>query len=200
MIAASGISIHYKCIPDDISRLLEHATAEDLQDISGIKSVSRQAEIIATRLLAREMFPDKQIVAISHHDDGSPYIPESGYNISVSHCKGMVAIACHPRYRIGIDIERWRNSLLKIKPRFLSTEEMEFYVTQDKLLLAWTAKEAVYKAAGCKGLDFANGISLPLSETDNTATLHLPDRDIHFSLYTRSTNGITTTVAVPSIP
>lgn len=192
------VSVSYRTIPEDIDELAALATPRDLLDVSSVKSCSRKAEILATRILARDMFsPD---AVISHYPDGSPFIENLDMHISISHCKGLVAIASHPRMKIGIDIERWRNTLLKVKPRFLSSKEIGRYITPDELLWAWTAKEAVYKAAGCEGIDFANNISLPLDQTSNIAKAISNGAEKRFRLFSCSSAGVTATVAVPVNP
>lgn len=194
----SDVTVHLKRIPDDIREPETFATDEDMRDISEIKSVSRRAEILATRQLVRELFPAHPV--ISHHADGSPYLDGFPGYISISHCHGLVAVASHPRLKIGIDIERWRNTLLRVKDKYLSHREMEHYSSPDRMLFAWTAKEAVYKAAGCSGIDFANGISLPLDAVGNIATVHHNDTSARFRLYSGIVSGATVTVAVPAIP
>lgn len=190
-----NLKIHFKKIPNDIATLIANATNEDLQIISDVKSPSRRAEILTTLSLIRSSLGAS--ATLEHKPDGSPFIKNLNLNISISHCKGMVAIATHPQLHIGIDIERWRNTLLKVQSKFLSDAEIRFYNSSQLLLNAWTAKEAIYKAAGHQGLDFAKGIELPLHHNDNTATVHLPGKDLQFALYTTISGEITTTVAVP---
>lgn len=82
----------------------------------------------------------------AHHTDGAPYIighPE--IHLSVSHCRRMAVIALAP-FPIGIDVEEARPSLLRIAPRFLTSQEQENYATLPQLLEAWTLKEAAFKA------------------------------------------------------
>ncbi len=190
-----GIEVFRKRIPDDITALLEQATDDDLYAITDVKSETRRAEILATRSLIRSSFGES--VSLAHNSDGSPRPVGSCLYISISHCRGMVTIAAHPTMNPGIDIERWRNTLLKVKSKYLSTEEMEHFRSPDELLAAWTAKEAVYKAAGCEGIDFANGINMPLSPIDNKAIVHLPEGDRQFYLFTSVSGEITMTIALP---
>lgn len=190
-----NLKIHFKKIPEDLATLTANATNEDLQIISDVKSPSRCAEILTTLSLIRSALGKN--AKLEHNLDGSPYIKNNNLNISISHCKGMVAIATHPHMHIGIDIERWRNTLLKVQSKFLSDAEIRFYNSSQLLLNAWTAKEAIYKAAGYQGLDFAKGIELPLRHNENIATAHLPGKDLQFTLHTSISGEITTTVAVP---
>lgn len=192
-----NLKIHFKKIPDDPTALIANATTDELQTICDVKSPSRRSEILTTLSLIRSLFGAD--AKLKHNPDGSPYIDNLNVNISISHCKGLVAIATHPQLHIGIDIERWRNTLLKVQSKFLSDAETQFCNSSQLLLYAWTSKEAIYKAAGWQGLDFAKGIELPLHPNDNTAIAHLPEKDLRFSLHSTILGEITMTIAIPEI-
>lgn len=194
-IAFDGVEIYHQRIAEDVSSLIENANEEDLAAIAEVKSDSRRAEILTTRALIRNTFGEN--VSLSHNDDGSPQLIGCDLNISISHCKGMVIVVSHPDKKIGVDIERWRNTLLKVKTKFLSQAEMDYYTSPDDLLVAWTCKEAIYKAAGYPGLDFVHDINLPLNNIDNKAIVHLPDGDRQFSLFTTASSEFTLTLAIP---
>lgn len=191
------LSIGYKDIPSDPTTLLSYLTEKEKRLIANVKSTSRQTEIITVHRLLAEMFGSD--VTLCHNSDGSPYIENSNINISISHCKGMVAIATHPDLKIGLDIERWRDTLQRVKSKFLSDEEAKLYNTPQLLLTAWTIKEAVYKAAGHKGLDLSRGITLPHPSTPHpqTAMAHLPSGNEPFTIYGSCSEGITTSIAIP---
>lgn len=102
---------------------------------------------------------------LGHRDDGAPFLedcPEK--RVSVTHSRLYAAVAAgepsDPAF--GIDIEDGsRQQLDRIAPRFMSAAEMEHVkdVPRGKAL-AWTAKEAVFKAAGRRGVDFVRDIIL----------------------------------------
>ena len=52
--------------------------------------------------------------------------------------------------------------MLRVRERFLSNAELAAIPADDLLknVIAWTAKEAAYKAALCEGLDFRNAIRI----------------------------------------
>lgn len=82
---------------------------------------------------------------------------------SISHSLCFAALAVSPDGRsIGVDIESFRPTLRRVAAKFLNADEASVYATDEQLLLAWTLKEATYKAAGTTGL--------PLHD------IHLPDR------------------------
>ena len=98
---------------------------------------------------------------VDHLPDGTPFLPGYDGYISISHSLESVAIALNVSHRIGIDTETWRPQLERVKHKFLSVQEQKIYQGNTGLLLAWCMKEAAYKAAGVRGLDFAEGIQLP---------------------------------------
>jgi len=110
------------------------------------------------RLVAEVLGPE---AVLSHRPDGSPVVEGLDREISVSHCAGMAALAVGGCDRIGVDIELPRATLGRVVHKFLSASEMTEWVADDDLLLAWTIKEALYKAAGVAGVDFANEVVLP---------------------------------------
>lgn len=105
----------------------------------------------------------------AHRPSGAPYLegrPELSISVSHSLTLAAVALANGP---VGIDIEQPRPQLQRIARRFLSDhEQANFGESVEKLLRAWTAKEAIFKAAGKEGIDFARDIRL--AEDMSTAT------------------------------
>lgn len=97
-----------------------------------------------------------------HYKNGAPYLEGSNARISVTHTDGMLAVATlpptpeadlrvfSPRTAMGIDTERAdREQVLRVRERFLNEEELKLTANDDVEgnVLAWTAKEAMYKAA-----------------------------------------------------
>ena len=108
------------------------------------------------------LFGDEAVY--DHTPDGAPFVRfgDKQIAISVSHCKGLAALAYNPNKPVGIDIETERTQLQRIAPRIFSPAELEVYSTLPLLLKAWTLKEALYKSALTPGLDFRADIHLPL--------------------------------------
>lgn len=98
-------------------------------------------------MISRQLGPG---VSLLHDPDGAPLLAGSDLNISISHSRNYAAIMLHPSLRCGIDIEEPRMAQLeRVRAKFLSPAEQMAGVN---LLDAWTAKEAVFKAAGTPGL------------------------------------------------
>lgn len=138
------------------------------------------------RLIAEKVGRDARLL---HDPDGAPLLAGSPLNISVSHSRNFAAIALHPSLRIGIDIEEPRlEQLRRVISKFLT--ELELPLWNNRLLAAWTCKEAVYKAAGVR--------NLPLGAIDLTADgiAVIPDGR-RFLLQTVETPDYTLTTALP---
>ena len=134
--------------------------------IEGGEGSRREREERAVQVLVREVFG--QQARRMHTASGAPYIAgaEGAANkyISISHSRltAALAVADSP---IGIDLEEDRPQLVRVAPRVLSEEELEYYGGRPiGLLEAWTLKEALFKASR----------ELYGGEMDFTRQLHLP--------------------------
>lgn len=100
------------------------------------------------QLLKEFVGPDARVL---HDADGAPSLAGSEMHLSISHSHNFAAIALDPDVRIGVDIEEPRLEQLKrVISKFLVPEELPLW--ENKLLRAWTAKEATFKAAGVSNL------------------------------------------------
>lgn len=109
------------------------------------------AEREAVRALVAEAFGKD--AELSHNADGKPFITEcpNAY-ISVSHSKDecVLAVSDMP---IGVDVETARPQLPRIAHKFLTAAETSREpLTIKRLMMLWTAKEAVFKCAGIPSL------------------------------------------------
>ena len=99
-------------------------------------------------------------VVLEHHPSGAPYLPSlPSCNISLSHTEQHIALLLDEQgAAVGIDIEAYRSSLQRVRPRFLTDEELTIAadankklhtpLTEEALLqLLWSAKEAAFKYA-----------------------------------------------------
>ena len=118
---------------------------------------------------------DSEYRVIEHFNNGAPYLDNYHGRISLTHTSHFFAVASlpktpevnleyfSPRAAMGIDAEPLdREQVLKIRSKFLSPDELERIPHDDAKLniMAWTAKEALFKAALTPGLDFKENIRL----------------------------------------
>ncbi len=164
---------------------------------------------------------------IGHFRNGAPFLVGEIGRISITHTGRFLAVATLPdtpevdlsvfseRAAMGIDAERAdREQTLRVRNKFLSDDEQQMIDKDDvkKNVMAWTAKEALYKAAMHEGLDFRNDIhiiSLPKigpavpvydkNEFDpirtGEAVVKIEDKEYPFVLYTYESEGNIVTLA-----
>lgn len=104
---------------------------------------SLESQRICVKNMLRDFLGDDAI--LHHRFDGAPFLSIPGLNISISHCRKAVAIALSNKRKVGIDVEIWREQLVKVAPRFLQKNELNEMSSKTTLLRDWTYKEAVFK-------------------------------------------------------
>lgn len=137
---------------------------------------------LAMQIFCEQGEPNYRV--IGHFDNGAPFIEGVKARISITHTSHFLAVASlpktpeidlasfNPRAAMGIDAEPLdRRQVINVRSKFLSDTELNM-VPEDDLqtnIIAWTCKEALYKAALIPGLDFKNSIQLlklPSLESD----------------------------------
>jgi 4'-phosphopantetheinyl transferase len=117
---------------------------------------SRQKQWLAYRILIRELLkPDE--FPVEYDVTGKPFLADSDFHISVTHTDDLAAVIISRHARVGIDIEKMKPRIEKVREKFINPEETAFITTErelEQLTLAWCAKEALYKLFGLKNLDF----------------------------------------------
>lgn len=125
------------------------------------------AERKGVEMLLSEAFSGNDIPVVRHNPSGAPVLCGAEEVVSVSHCGGMVCIALSSdRRRIGIDAETMSRGvqLSRVAGRFLSPSQTAAWgCDEQRLLKAWTIKEALYKAVSEPGLALCD---IPLPQCD----------------------------------
>ena len=164
---------------------------------------------------------------MEYFDNGAPFLSGEDTRISLTHTAGLLAVATLPptpeadlrhfseRAAMGIDAERRdRTQVINVRERFLNDEELALVDAADLVanITAWTAKEAVYKAAMTPGLDLRRDIRLrslpapmkvskgsggkPVFEyTLGEATVTIDGREVAMSLFCYDSDDCRITVA-----
>lgn len=120
-------------------------------DADASKEMRREAEREAVMKLVRGLFGEDAVY--SHDAQGAPLIEGCEEAISVTHGAGMAVVAVSRASSVGVDVECWREQLVRVKARYVADDDLCSSATeQERLLTLWTDKEAVYKAARTPGL------------------------------------------------
>ncbi len=128
----------------------------------------RKKEWLAGRYLLQFMSGRKSPLKIEKDEYGKPHLPDSSFDISLSH-SGRFAAAIASSKVVGIDIQRFTNKIKRIEHKFMTVEDSKWMSTiynLEHLHVCWGAKEALYKAYGKKKLEFKEHILLDPFEYD----------------------------------
>lgn len=138
-------------ITESLDKLVEttRLNKEETIRFKKFKHKKRKVEWLATRQLLQSL-PAYNNCEILYNKEGKPSL-SNGYQISISHTKGFVALLLHPSLPVGIDIQVIKPNIGKATQLFMNKNEMtQFKQTTtkedlDKLHIYWCAKEALYK-------------------------------------------------------
>lgn len=103
---------------------------------------------------------------------GKPHLDDDSY-VSITHSYEFTAIIIS-KEPVGIDIEKQREKIMRIAPKFIGFEEdfLESVKTPVKeLTVIWGAKESMYKLYGQKGLGFKAHCMVAPFEMSNGSTV-----------------------------
>lgn len=129
------------------------------QDYQKLKTQKRKLEFLAARIAFQQLTNASETVVYGH--DGKPYCESLNYKLSITHTQKWVAVIVHPSLEIGIDIETPNIRFKTLYKRFLNSSEQEYLASSiNKIQLAWSAKEALYKIIGKDAVDFATQLEI----------------------------------------
>jgi 4'-phosphopantetheinyl transferase len=116
----------------------------------------RRLEWLGVRLLLYKMLPNEKAY-VQYYKNGKPYLKNSGYSISISHKKHLIAIALSKKEHLGLDLEIMSDKILRIQQKFATGYERSFIHHSQivsYLYIIWCAKEAMYKLYGKQNMFF----------------------------------------------
>lgn len=142
------IYLYHAPLLDDEETATIIATTPFTHLFEGITSRSRLRERASEIAMLAEIAGEDGF-EFSHTDIGSPLLTIGGrkQSVSISHSRTELAIAISDNPILGVDIENLRPQLLKVTSRFLNSSELDVWTrSPERLLQAWSAKEAAFKA------------------------------------------------------
>ena len=127
--------------------------------LDSMKSELHQRGFLSVRHLLKEAgYSDADLV---YDEFGKPHLKD-GKHISITHSFTFSGIIVSDDKTVGIDIEKQRDKILKIAPKFTPVVEYKTIANHDalvsKLTIVWGAKESLYKIYGKKKLLFLHHI------------------------------------------
>lgn len=148
-----------------------------------IVSKTKRLEWLASRKLSQELLEriGLSFNGISKNEFGKPSFTGYRLFLSLSHSYPYVAVQISERHEVGIDLEQPKDKLFRIAHRILSSAELQDAGTDVvKHCIYWSAKEALYKIYGKRGLHFNNQLNLePFTLKQQGKLLGTIDSSIH---------------------
>jgi phosphopantetheinyl transferase len=133
-------------------------TAADIASAVRFQNEARRNEHLAWRRIVRRELG--RSVAIEYNEVGAPVVDSANTCISVAHSRERVAVAIADE-RVGIDIERIDRDFGRAAERFASSSEISLGEGDGAWLAKlWTAKEAMYKYYGVRGVDLRDELRI----------------------------------------
>ncbi len=124
-------------------------TEQEWRQAEKFASARRRNEYLSWRAAVRRELGRN--VGIGYDCAGAPQVDLPDTYISVSHARGMIAVAIADS-RCGIDIECVGRNFERVADRYLSPRERRLSADPAWLAMAWCAKEAMYKFYGRRGI------------------------------------------------
>jgi len=147
--------------------LTEHCQSR----MDGMKSeLHRRAFLSIRHLMAEAGYVDADL----YYDEfGKPHLKD-GRKISITHSNNFTGIIVSETKKVGIDIEKQRDKILRIAHKFTPIEEYRTIANTDalirKLTIVWGCKESLYKIYAEPGLSFLHHIDVNDFAFDESAT------------------------------
>lgn len=128
---------------------------------------AKRLEFLVGRFLLRFLSSDFPFDRLEVLKTGRPYLTDDSIQFSISHSGTMVAALIHPEQPVGVDVEKISERVSRVRRKFLSQAE-ELLVLQSMgeedeltcLTLAWSVKEAAFKALQNSGVDFIRDLPI----------------------------------------
>ncbi|TCP23559.1 4'-phosphopantetheinyl transferase superfamily protein [Tenacibaculum skagerrakense] len=155
---------------EELSQGIE-LTTQSTDRVSQMKSEIHQRGFLSVRHLLKEVgYSDSDLF---YDEFGKPHLKD-GTNLSITHSFIFSALIISKDTKVGIDIEKRRDKIVKIAHKFTPIEEYKSIANHDalvsKLTIVWGAKESLYKIYGKKKLLFLDHIYIEDFSFDTDTT------------------------------
>lgn len=130
------------------------------------KAVSKIAYDFVSNLAMKQL-KINQKPRLTCESNGKPFFEDyPNFHFNISHCENLVAVAVADS-SVGVDIEKVRETNLKIAERFFTDEEKDFVKDSNSFFYVWTRKEALLKrnGEGLKNISKADVLENPEIKT-----------------------------------
>ena len=120
-------------------------------------------EKVAARMVVKKICENLKLnyYGIKKNKAGKPFLIKNNAKISISHSYPFAVALINTKNLCGIDIEKIREKVLKINPKFLDEDERKLVgISRKKNTIFWCCKEALYKTSNKQNISFRDDINL----------------------------------------
>jgi phosphopantetheinyl transferase len=132
-------------------------TLDEQSRYAKLRNEKRKIEWLGTRYLLQQFYNKNSVII--YNNNGKPSL-NTGEQISISHSYGVVGILISNKKYIGLDIEKKRDKIDRIKHKFLSKSELNFVENSKSKIETLTTirccKDALLKMYGKTNLIMIN--------------------------------------------
>jgi len=199
LIQQQKISDHLEFMIYEINQGIDYFMDLDIWSFSELEYIKklypkRQLEYLASRFMLKQRFIINDEWPLVKNEFGKLSLTNHPIEFSLSHSDRYTGYA-FGNHEVGFDLQVYQNKVLRILQKFLNEAELDIlnqiqdsenYLRSATLL--WSAKEAIYKSFGKKGLAFKHQILLNCyyenkSITISSARLILSDESLKYKLF-----------------
>lgn len=144
---------------------------EESEQLGRIKDPQKRLQWLASRLLVRRLLTPVGKIVSQHQSDGRPVLSGVDKKVSYSHTgQWAMALICPQNFIPGVDIEYSSRIIPEIvlnrflHPRELAKAEAAGAHASAVKILAWSAKETLFKCIGRNGISFKQDFYLHLPQ------------------------------------
>lgn len=137
-----------------------------------ISNENKRLQWYATRHLVNQLAGTQ--VEVLKDEFGKPFIADNSVCLSITHTALFAGAIVSDKHEVGIDLEMITPKVERIAPKFLKPEELDAIQPEEKiekLILYWSAKEALYKLHGRRRLEFKTQLLIDPFEMQQSGEL-----------------------------
>ena len=120
-------------------------TSFDHLEFSSIINPLKRLQWLASRYWVKKLSKQQQQLLLEKTELGKPQIVNNPINFSISHTRNLVAVICSTTKDVAVDIEMIQDKIVKIKHKFIHSNDFEQGDDLERLAMIWSAKETIYK-------------------------------------------------------
>ena len=164
----------------ELSETLDYLIKKsDFSEINKITSRQRKKEILASRILLKNMYAD---LKIKYNKYGAPPVENNNF-ISISHSKKFVTIILS-RIKVGIDIQEINDKALNAVSKFINLANSN-QISKNEATLVWSCKECIYKWYQKGSVNFLNDIKIHSFKIKEKGKITANFKNQEFTLFYR---------------